>query len=301
MKFSGIATLSALLGLSAATYTQKTKVEVDVVCTDYPASTYTKTVTVTAPPTYGYPGPAATGYPWVKTVDGYVTSYDYNGSKTTVYVYPTGSASHDATVAVYDKTVIVNVFIINIDVTVVNGQTTTKTVTKTDKPTYTPLPPPPKETYTASTSTSKSYSYSTSTSSAHNAKQTHYVQVGAQGQLVYGPNQLNAKVGDIVRFDFLKLNHTVTQSSFSKPCTPNGGFDTGFNQFNPQNISGKFIVDFYVNTTSPLWFYCKQSGHCNKGMVLGINPQDKFPQFLANAEAQGKPASKGRRASGWSA
>jgi plastocyanin len=96
---------------------------------------------------------------------------------------------------------------------------------------------------------------STSTSTSTAARQTHTVQVGALGELIYGPNQLNAALGDIVRFDFLKQNHSVIQSSFAKPCTYNGGFDTRLNQFNPQNISGKFLVDFQVNTTDPLWFY----------------------------------------------
>jgi plastocyanin len=145
MKFSTIAMLGGLMGLSAADHVQKTNIEVDVVCTDAPPSTVTQTVTVTA------------------------------------------------------------------------LQTT-----------------------------------STSTTAA---KQTHTVQVGALGELIYGPNQLNAALGDIVRFDFLKLNHSVTQSTFAKPCTYNNGFDTGLNQFNPKNISGKFLVDFEVKTTDPQWFY----------------------------------------------
>jgi len=128
----------------------------------------------------------------------------------------------------------------------VNGQTRTITVTKIDQQTNTPPSPLPQSPTSQTTSTS--------TSTA--ARQTHTVQVGALGELIYGPNQLNAALGDIVRLDFLKLNHSVTQSSFAEPCTYNGGFDTGLNQFNPQNISGKFLVDFQVNTTDPLWFYC---------------------------------------------
>lgn len=239
MKFSSIAILGAIMGLSAANHVQTTNIEVDIVCTDAPPSTVTTTVTVTAPPA------TITESSWIKTVGGTITSCDYSGSRTTVYVWPTGSASHDITVVIYEELTVIQVSTISLNVVINNGQTNTVTVTKTDKPTYTPPPPPPQS------PTSQTVSTSTSTA----AKQTHTVQVGALGELIYGPNQLNAAVGDIVRFDFLKLNHSVTQSSFAKPCTYNGGFDTGLNQFNPKNISGKFLVDFQVNTTAPLWFY----------------------------------------------
>ncbi|KAI9840228.1 MAG: hypothetical protein M1838_004149 [Thelocarpon superellum] len=129
----------------------------------------------------------------------------------------------------------------------------------------------------------------TTTTTAAGAAQTHKVDVGAAGELIYGPNQLNAAVGDVIEFNFLKLNHSVTQSTFDHPCTFNGGFDTGLNQFNPQNISGKFIRTFEVKDTEPTWFYCKQAApvnHCGKGMVLGINPAGKMDQFIANAERQ---------------
>jgi hypothetical protein len=252
------------------------------------------------------PPVTTTGSSWVKTVGGTVTSCDYSGSQTTMYVWPTGYASRDITVVVYEGLTVINVTIINLDVVVLNGHTSTITVIKTNQPTYTPPPPPPQSTksqitststtsnststHTTSTHTAITRTTSTSTTSTHTtstrttgisttstststhttsthttstrttststtAKQTHTVQVGALGELIYGPNQLNAALGDIVRFDFLKLNHSVTQSSFAKPCTYNGGFDTGLNQFNPQNISGKFLVDFQVNTTDPLWFY----------------------------------------------
>ena len=129
----------------------------------------------------------------------------------------------------------------------------------------------------------------TAMTTSSGAKATHKVQVGADGDLIYGPNQVNASVGDVIEFNFLAENHTVTQSSFNTPCTYNGGFDTGFNQDNPQNISGKFIKSFTVNTTQPTWFYCRQTvkvNHCGKGMVFGLNPAGKMDQFIKNAEAQ---------------
>lgn len=87
MKFSRIAAVCALMGLSAANYIQTTNIEVEIVSTDAPPSTVTTTVTATAPPV------TATGSSWVKTVGGTVTSCDYSGSQTTVYVWPTGPAS----------------------------------------------------------------------------------------------------------------------------------------------------------------------------------------------------------------
>lgn len=128
-----------------------------------------------------------------------------------------------------------------------------------------------------------------STSSSYSAKATHNVVVGANGDLVYGPNQLNAAIGDIIRFDFNSTNHTVTQSSFAAPCSPlAGGFNTGFNQVNKLNHTGVIFLDFEVKVDTPLWFYCAQTvkvSHCHKGMVLGVNPAGKFPAFLSMATA----------------
>jgi plastocyanin len=145
----------------------------------------------------------------------------------------------------------------------------------TNSSTYsTSIPPPP-----ASSTTSSP------------AKATHSVIVGANGNLIYGPNQLNAAIGDIIRFDFNSTNHTVTQSSFNAPCSPlAGGFNTNFNQVNKLNHTGVIFVDFEVTVDTPLWFYCAQTvkvSHCNKGMVLGVNPAGKFPAFLSMATATG--------------
>ena len=54
------------------------------------------------------------------------------------------------------------------------------------------------------------------------------VTVGGAAGLVYTPNQLNASVGDTVRFNFNVKNHTATQSAFKTPCVPlDGGFNSG--------------------------------------------------------------------------
>lgn len=129
----------------------------------------------------------------------------------------------------------------------------------------------------------------TETTSAYAAKQTHHVNVGTfNGKFQFVPDRVNAEVGDIVLYNFLRQSHSLTQSEFLTPCTPNGGFDTGLNQVNPTNTSGLFLIPFEVKTEKPQWFYCKQpqGNHCGKGMVFGLNPGDKMDRFIQNAILQ---------------
>lgn len=64
---------------------------------------------------------------------------------------------------------------------------------------------------------------------AAGAIMTHTVIVGGSAGLMYTPQSVEAAVGDVVRFHFLMKNHTVTQSSFAKPCEAlAGGVDSGF-------------------------------------------------------------------------
>jgi plastocyanin len=101
------------------------------------------------------------------------------------------------------------------------------------------------------------------------------VQVGANGGLAYTPNNVTAKTGDTIVFQFLAKNHTVTQSTFAAPCTymtaPAAGIDSGF-----QNVpAGATVVPEWsftlTNDTTPLWFFCAQPTHCQKGMVFSVN------------------------------
>ncbi|KAL2759852.1 hypothetical protein ACRALDRAFT_2038619 [Sodiomyces alcalophilus JCM 7366] len=102
---------------------------------------------------------------------------------------------------------------------------------------------------------------------------THSVDVGGPAGLVYHPESINAKVGDMVIFTFFAANHTATQSTFDKPCEPlAGGMDSGFIP-NPDNtIDPPPQVAMQVMVDNPLWFYCAQGPHCAKGMVFSINP-----------------------------
>jgi plastocyanin len=71
-------------------------------------------------------------------------------------------------------------------------------------------------------------------------------------------------------FSFLVLSPGLIPS-FSVPVSDN-------------NTSGPFQeAQFQVTDTNPVWVYCRQTGHCQKGMVFAINPGDKFAAFQAAA------------------
>jgi plastocyanin len=86
------------------------------------------------------------------------------------------------------------------------------------------------------------------------------VQVGGSA-LEFQPNMVMANPGDTVSFVFLPKNHTVTQSSFAAPCKfLAGGVDSGFQ---PVAANAAQVPSFTVtvNSTAPLWFYCRQTGY----------------------------------------
>lgn len=146
---------------------------------------------------------------------------------------------------------------------------------------YHPRPPPPGVPTLWTTST---------TTTASGSKQTHHVDVGTfNGTVKFVPDNVVAENGDVVEYNFLAKSHSLTQSEFLTPCTYNGGFDTGLNQFNPKNISGLFVIPFEVKRKNPQWFYCKQQGppnHCGQGMVFAVNPGNKMDAFRQNAILQ---------------
>ena len=89
----------------------------------------------------------------------------------------------------------------------------------------------------------------------------------------------------------LSKNHTLTQSSFADPCTKlnDNALDSGF-QFVAANATTIPQYSFTMtNVTGPLWFYCRQADHCQKGMVFAVNPTaDKtFQAYQAKAMALG--------------
>ncbi|CAZ79680.1 unnamed protein product [Tuber melanosporum] len=124
---------------------------------------------------------------------------------------------------------------------------------------------------------------------------THFVKVGGLSGgvpiLKYDPEYVQANIGDVIYFDILAANHTVTESSFDAPCVPNGGIDSGFRP-NRENIPGAQLFTINVHDDEPKWFYCAQPGngkpHCQAGMVFAINPPasgNTLEAFKAKAAA----------------
>ncbi|KAF1349763.1 hypothetical protein BDV97DRAFT_285898, partial [Delphinella strobiligena] len=110
------------------------------------------------------------------------------------------------------------------------------------------------------------------------------VQVGAQGKAVFAPQWVDADVGDIVRFTFRYLNHTVTQSTLNSPCVPHG-LDTGFSHYNLMNTTND-TMSLLVTTSDPQFYFCSQTNpksHCHAGMVFATNPGNNMESFLSNA------------------
>jgi plastocyanin len=120
--------------------------------------------------------------------------------------------------------------------------------------------------------------------------ETFNVLVGQAGALTYEPASVTAKAGDIVNFQFMSKNHTVTQSTFTSPCVPKAnGVDSGF-QFIPAGAAQKATWSITVNNdTAPMWFFCNQGPHCKAGMVFAINPnaEKTIDAFKASAAAGG--------------
>jgi plastocyanin len=124
---------------------------------------------------------------------------------------------------------------------------------------------------------------------AVSAQQTFNVLVGANDTLTFQPDTVNASVGDTIAFTFLSKNHTVTQSTFAAPCTnfSADGIDSGFVPVDPTATSFQQYSFTMNNVSAPLWFYCRQTGHCGKGMVFAVNPTaaKSFSAFQAAAMA----------------
>ncbi|KAK0218563.1 hypothetical protein EDD85DRAFT_915880 [Armillaria nabsnona] len=117
---------------------------------------------------------------------------------------------------------------------------------------------------------------------------TYNVTVGANGELAYNPEYVTASAGDTINFIFNPKNHTVTQSSFNAPCVHLAdGVDSGFTPVNADQVDLP-TFQLPVKDTNPVWVYCRQTGHCGKGMVFAVNPgaegsSNSFSAFKALA------------------
>jgi len=125
---------------------------------------------------------------------------------------------------------------------------------------------------------------------------THSVVVGGTAGLVYSPDTIEASVGDMVIFTFMSQNHTATQSAFTTPCEKlSGGMDSGFMANLNNSVSPAPQMAMQVTVATPIWFYCRQSGHCGKGMTFSINPtvnktQAMFKQMAIAQNGTGTPS-----------
>ena len=138
------------------------------------------------------------------------------------------------------------------------------------------------------------------------AVNVHVVAVGKnpmnnQTGIKFYPEKLTAKAGDMVQFQFHAGNHTVTQSNFDRPCVPlstsNSSAVGVYSSFQPAAASAaKGMIPVFtmmVNDTKPIWLFCSQGPHCQKGMVMVINENtqanasrslDNYKKLAASAE-----------------
>jgi plastocyanin len=125
-----------------------------------------------------------------------------------------------------------------------------------------------------------------------NAQSSVNVQVGAGGQLVYNPSNFTASNGTTVTFIFPSgtLAHSVTQGSFGNPCVYLNGSGGGGAGFDSGLQTGKQFTIQITNDQEPIWWFCKNTGHCGLGMVGAINPPtsgNTFDAYVAAAKALG--------------
>ena len=125
--------------------------------------------------------------------------------------------------------------------------------------------------------------------------------------LKYYPEEIQAEPGSLVQFQFypkvrLKFtliykkstdlfmkNHTVTQSTFDRPCEPINSVMSNVTGINsgpmpPENGMMK-VFTIMVNDTKPIWMYCATKPHCQKGMVMAINAPQEGEKTLASYKA----------------
>jgi len=124
----------------------------------------------------------------------------------------------------------------------------------------------------------------------------HVVKVGgANGTLIYSPNNLVAAAGDMVQFQFAPANHTVTQSTFDNPCQPialHSNVTGVYSGYMPVQASAQMTPTYtiMINDSKPMWLYCSQGKHCQNGMTMVINENTNAnaTRSLANYQASAK-------------
>ena len=104
----------------------------------------------------------------------------------------------------------------------------------------------------------------------------------------FRPSHVCAPPGTLILFNMLTDVHSVTQSSFDHPCKHAGAFDTGL-IFSADNTTSTHLEPYRIESSAPTWFFCKQTDHCQRGMVFAINPgsADQMVEFVSKAMYQG--------------
>jgi hypothetical protein len=132
----------------------------------------------------------------------------------------------------------------------------------------------------------------------HQQLTVHLVAVGDNnGSLKYFPDTVHAMPGEVVQFQFHPKvsscptrpansvanrvqNHTVTDSTFDAPCvrkdaslaTPQRpGLRSGFIPVTGTEPTTP-VYNVLINDTDPIWIFCGQGPHCQRGMSMVINP-----------------------------
>jgi plastocyanin len=246
-----------------------------------------------------------------------ITVYDYQDGIQTIHVCPTGQPNTFGQPHSYDcieatcnvKGDVISVVVINISITIIDGNPTTVTVTKTEAPSLTPSALP--STYSSLDTSSTKFPIGTGTgitypkgtgTAVYPHEPTHHVSVGKSG-LKFSPPFVHAQTGDTVRFSFFPRNHTVTSSNLDTPCIPNGVFDSGFHPTWFQNSTqyidypvtnaseSLFFFRYVLYSTSPnllanlTYILSRQKNECKNGMVFAINPAStqQFKDFYTKA------------------
>jgi plastocyanin len=120
----------------------------------------------------------------------------------------------------------------------------------------------------------------------------HNVIVGGDAlpnALLFQPETVSACAGDIVRFTFMRKNHTVTQTSFDSVCNPlldpythDPVFDSGFRPVAANQTSDPYTLDYNVKNSDTVWMYCRQTGHCKQGMLNKTRIERACSSFSRN-------------------
>ncbi|KAJ9664702.1 hypothetical protein H2198_000048 [Neophaeococcomyces mojaviensis] len=139
-------------------------------------------------------------------------------------------------------------------------------------------------------------------------KTVQIVTVGDNnGTLKFFPENIQAEVGSIVQFQFYPKNHTITESSFAAPCMPMAANLTSPTRpgqrsgFVPVSADTQFrpVYNMLINDTKPIWIFCGQAPHCQKGMAMVVNQNmsspdktlEKYKAAAAQLPLPGAPSS----------